>query len=183
MNVEKPKSVNVGNEFEKPKNKPTPVQRFGTPGMGVSLWGESPLCEFGSLRRPVYQMVRLRSRKHEAKATAEGRPTVGRKPEPRPARLRTETSYKAGAARRVSQSSRSRSHSVVQVNDELVQGQLTFLSGEVCTDGMRVLVAPASRACPKTRNETAKAISGGAEVSRGHSTAPHTTLRPGRTER
>ena len=154
-----------------------------TPGMGVSLWGASPLCEFGSLRRPVYQMVHLRSRKHEAKATAEGRPTVGRKLEPRPARLRTETSYKAGATRRVSQSSRSRSQSVAQVNDELVQGQLTFLSGEVCTDGMRVIVAPTSRACPKVWNAAARAVAGGAEVSRGHSTVPQTLLSPGRTER
>ena len=46
------------------------------------------------------------------------------------ARLRTETSYKAGSTRRVTDPSRSRSQSVVQVNGELVQGQFTFLSGE-----------------------------------------------------
>jgi hypothetical protein len=128
-------------------------------------------------------MVHLRSTKHEVKATAEGRPTVGRKPEPRPARLRTETSYKAGSARRVSQSSRSRSQAVAQVNGELVQGQLTFLSGEICTDGRRAIVAPTSKACLKPGNVTAKAAARGAEVSRGHSTAPQTPLRPGRTER
>ena len=94
---------------------------------------------------------------------------MGRKPEPRPARLRTETSYKAGSDRRVSPTSRSRSQSTAQVNGELAQRKITSLSGEICTDGMRVIVAPASRACPKTRNETAKAVSGGAEVSRGHS--------------
>jgi hypothetical protein len=36
------------------------------------------------------------------------------------ARLRTETTYKAVPIRRVSQTSRSRSQSIVQVNDELV---------------------------------------------------------------
>ena len=46
------------------------------------------------------------------------------------ARLRTETSYKAGLARRVSTTSRSRSQTPVQVNGELVQGQFTLLSGE-----------------------------------------------------
>ena len=129
-----------------------------------------------------------------------GRPIVERKPAnaqrkcrpdlsppaafpPRPARLRTETSYEAGSARRVSQSSQSRSHSVVQVNDELVQGQLTFLSGEVCIDGMHVIVAPSIRACPKVRNVAAEAAAGGAEVSRGRSTVSQTPLSPGRTER
>ena len=47
------------------------------------------------------------------------------------ARLRTETSYRAGSTRRVSPSSRSRDQSVVQVNDELVQRSITFLSGEI----------------------------------------------------
>ena len=41
------------------------------------------------------------------------------------ARLRTETSYKAGSTRRVSPSSRSRDQSVVQVNGELVQRKFT----------------------------------------------------------
>lgn len=46
------------------------------------------------------------------------------------ARLRTETSYKAGLPRRVGHASRSRSQQGSKVNDELVQGQFTFLSGE-----------------------------------------------------
>ena len=49
------------------------------------------------------------------------------------ARLRTETSYKAGSTRRVSPTSRSRSQSVVQVNGELVQRKFTFLFGEIWT--------------------------------------------------
>ena len=129
-----------------------------------------------------------------------GRPAVGRKPasalrkcqpddsplaalSPRPARLRTETLYKAGSTRRVSPTSRSRSHWVVQVNGELVQGQFTFLSGEVCIDGLRVIVAPTRRTCLKSGNGIAKAFPNGAEISRGHSTACHHPVTPGRTER
>ena len=88
------------------------------------------------------------------------------------ARLRTETSYKAGSTRRVTTTSRSRSQSVAQVNGELVQRKITFLSGEICRDGMRVVVAPISKACLKTRNASAKAAAGAAEVSRGRSTDP-----------
>jgi hypothetical protein len=44
------------------------------------------------------------------------------------ARLRTETSYKAGSVRRVSTTSRSRSPSTGQVKGELVQRKITFLS-------------------------------------------------------
>jgi hypothetical protein len=44
------------------------------------------------------------------------------------ARLRTETSYKAGSGRRVSTTSRSRSQTPVQVNGELVQRSITLLS-------------------------------------------------------
>ncbi len=46
------------------------------------------------------------------------------------ARLRTETSYKAGLPRRVGHASQSRSQQGSKVNDELVQGQFTLLSGE-----------------------------------------------------
>jgi hypothetical protein len=99
------------------------------------------------------------------------------------ARLRTETSYKAGAVRRVGPTSRSRSQSTVQVNGELVQRQITFLSGEICIAVMRGGVAPTSKACLKTRNELAKASSGGAEVSRGHSTEGRTPTITGRTKR
>ncbi len=160
-----------------------PVERIGTPGMGVSLWGASPLCEFGSLRRTGYHMVQLRSSKHEAKATAEGRPTVGRKLEPGPARLRTETSYKAGVARRVSTTSRSRSQTPAQVNDELVQRQITLLSGETCTAVMRGGIAPGSKACLKAWNGSAQADPSGAGVSRGRSTEDRRPTIAGRTKR
>ena len=86
------------------------------------------------------------------------------------ARLRTETSYKAGVARRVSTTSQSRSRITAQVNDEFVQRQITLLSGETCTDGLRAVVAPRSKACLKARNGSANAGPGGAGVSRGRST-------------
>jgi hypothetical protein len=99
------------------------------------------------------------------------------------ARLRTETPYKAGSGWRVSTTSRSRSQTPVQVNGELAQRSITLLSGEICTEGMRVIVAPASKACLKTGNELAKAGSGGAEVSRGRSTVDRTPTIAGRTKR
>ena len=99
------------------------------------------------------------------------------------ARLRTETSYKAGSGRRVSPTSRSRSQTPAQVNGELAQRSITLLSGEICIDRMRAVGAPASRACPKTWNGLAQADPGGAEVSRGHSTDPRRPIETGRTER
>jgi hypothetical protein len=99
------------------------------------------------------------------------------------ARLRTETSYKAGLTRRVSPTSRSRSQSVAQVNGELAQRKLTFLSGEICRGGRCVAVAPISKACLNTRNALAKARVGVAEVSRGHSSDPRRPIETGRTER
>ncbi len=128
-------------------------------------------------------MVNLRSTKHEVKATAEGRPTVERKLEPRPARLRTETSYKAGSGRRVSPTSRSRSQTPVQVNGELAQRKITLLSGEICRGGMRAVAAPISKACLNNRNASAKAVAGAAEVSRGRITDPRNPIETGRTER
>ncbi|GEM_PF-1515634 len=141
----------------------------------------------------VYQMItsdRVSTRRGQLRF---GRPAVGRQPadvlrkcrpdlspsatsSPRPARLRTETSYKAGAVRRVSQSSRSRSQRTVQVNDELAQGQFRFLSGEICTAPVGGLVRPAGTgSCKRTPC--------GAEVSRGHSTACHIPVTAGRAER
>ena len=141
----------------------------------------------------VYQMItsdRVSTRRGQLRF---GRPAVGRQPadalrkcrpdlspptasSPRPARLRTETSYKAGSTRRVSQSSRSRSQRTVQVNDELAQGQFTFLSGEICTAPVGGLVRPAGTgSCKRTPC--------GAEVSRGHSTACHIPVTAGRAER
>ena len=58
---------------------------------------------------------------------------------------------RAGSGRRVSTTSRSRSQTPVQVNGELVQRKITFLSGEICRDGMRAVAAPTSKACLKTR--------------------------------
>ena len=99
------------------------------------------------------------------------------------ARLRTETSYKAGPGRRVSTTSRSRSQTLDLVNGELAQRNITLLSGETCRDGMRVVAAPMSKACLKTRNGLAKANSGAAGVSRGRSTDPRKPIETGRTER
>jgi hypothetical protein len=92
------------------------------------------------------------------------------------ARLRTETSYKAGVARRVSTTSRSRSQTTTQVNGELVQRQITHLSGETC-------IAPRSKACLKARNGSAQAGPGDAGVSSGRSTDTRKPIEPGRTKR
>ena len=99
------------------------------------------------------------------------------------ARLRTETSSKAGPVRRVSPSSRSRSQTTDQVNDELVQRNITLLSGEICTGGMRAVAAPASRACPKPWNVEVQTAAGGAEVSSGHSSDPRIPIETRRTKR
>ncbi len=99
------------------------------------------------------------------------------------ARLRTETSYKAGLARRVSQSSRSRTQTARLVNDELVQRKFMLLSGETCIVCVRTVVTPASKACLKPWNESAKANSGGAGVSRGRSSDPRIPIETRRTER
>jgi len=98
------------------------------------------------------------------------------------ARLRTETSYKAGPVRRACPSVRSRFQLTDQVNDELVQRNITHLSGEICIGGMRVVVAPASRACPKPWNAAVETVAGGAEVSRGHSSDPRLPIETRRTE-
>jgi len=105
------------------------------------------------------------------------------------ARLRTETSYKAGSVRRVSTTSRSRSQLIDQVKGEpgvhLIVGQrkFTFLSGETCIVDMRVGVAPASKACLKAWNRQTKVRLGGAGVSRGRSTDLSIPMTTGRTER
>jgi hypothetical protein len=92
------------------------------------------------------------------------------------ARLRTETCYEAGEARRVGITPRSRSQAASQVKHEPARRQITFLSGEICP-------APGSRACPKAWNATVQAVVGEAEVSRGRSTETALPLRTGRTER
>ena len=99
------------------------------------------------------------------------------------ARLRTETSSKAGSTRRVSTTSQSRSQSVAQVNDELVQRNITLLSGEICRwpAGRRLL--PRSKACLKGGNATEQSAAGKAGVSRGRTTDPRRPIETGRTER
>jgi hypothetical protein len=99
------------------------------------------------------------------------------------ARLRTETSYKAGSTRRASTTSQSHLQSVVQVNEELVQRSITLLSGEVCIAWPRPSVAPSIRACPKPRKAAVQTAAGGAEFSRGHSTDLPKPTGTGRTER
>ena len=44
----------IDDPFLKRKPIGTSVHPFGTPGMGVSLWGVSPLCDFGSLKGDQY---------------------------------------------------------------------------------------------------------------------------------
>ena len=56
------------------------------------------------------------------------------------ARLRTEMPYKAGSGRRVCTTSRSRSQTPVQVNDELAQRSITPLSARDLPDGLRAVV-------------------------------------------
>ncbi len=91
------------------------------------------------------------------------------------ARLRTETSYKAGSVRRVSQTSRSRTPSIDQVKGELVQRKLMFLSGEICG-------IPGSKACLKARNNATQVALGPTEVSRGRSTSLPMPMETGRAE-
>jgi hypothetical protein len=99
------------------------------------------------------------------------------------ARLRTETSYKAGRARRVSTTSRSRSQIAQQVNGELAQRQITLLSGETCQLACGPAFAPASKACLKTGNVASQGDTSKAGVSRGRTTATRLPIETGRTER
>ena len=99
------------------------------------------------------------------------------------ARLRTETSYKAGSVGRVSQTSRSRSQTIDQVKGELAQRKFMFLSGETCIGSLRTVVAPQSKACLKWRNGSVKADSGGAGVSRGRSSELSIPMTTRRTKR
>ena len=98
------------------------------------------------------------------------------------ARLRTETSYKAGSGRRVCTTSRSRSQTPVQVNGELAQRSITLLSGETCQTARESSFAPASKACLKGWNVAEQSTTGEAGVSRGRSTDPRRPIETGRTE-
>jgi hypothetical protein len=168
------------------------VHAIVTPVMGIGLWGLSPLCEIGISRKSVYQMTTSREQARGegncGRATERGKEAcecmgkrrVCRLPSVRhslleciltkSARLRTETSYKAGSVRRVSPTSRmpqKRHHrlSIDLVKGELVQRKSMLLSGEICA-------APGSKSSRrlKARNRPVQAGLGNAEVSRGRST-------------
>ena len=98
------------------------------------------------------------------------------------ARLRTETSYKAGPVRRAATTQRSRSQIADLVNDELVQRNITLLSGETCQAARESSFAPESKACLKVWNTLEQSLVGEAGVSRGHSTDPRMPIETGRTE-
>lgn len=169
--------------------------RHGRDCCGVQV----PCTSLGTFRRSAYQMNALRGEVRDegncVRVTGGGKEACDRvrkrrvcgsppgRDHVKAARLRTETRYKAGEVRRVSPSSRSRPQTTAQVNRELVQRNITFLSGETCTDGTRAVVAPASKACLKARNGPAKAAPGGAGVSRGRSTATRSPIETGRTKR
>ena len=99
------------------------------------------------------------------------------------ARLRTETSYKAGPGGRVSTTSRSRSQLPDQVKGELVQRKFMSLSGETCQAACEPSFAPASKHHRlKGWNRRKQFHLGEAGVSRGHSTERPIPMGAGRTE-
>ena len=175
--------------------RPYPI----TPVTGIGLWGLSPLCEIGISRRSVYQMTTSREQARGegncGRATDRGKEAcecmgkrrVCRQPSVRhslleciltkSARLRTETSYKAGLVRRVSPTSRSRLLSTELVKGELAQRKSMLLSGEICA-------APGSKSSRrlKARNRAAQAELGSPEVSRGRSTTLPIPMETGRAK-
>jgi len=178
---------------------PAPVHplvyaRHGRDCCGVQV----PCTRLGVSRRSVYQMTapinKVLDEGNCGRATDRGEEACEcvRKHRPdfaagrilvKAARLRTETSYKAGSTRRVSTTSRSRSQSVAQVNGELAQRSITRLSGETCQAACEPSFAPASKACLKGGNAAEQSTAGEAGVSRGRSTAPRRPIETGRTER
>ncbi len=54
MNVEKPKTVNEGNEFEKQENEPTPVQRFVMRQSGSAPYQMHPSVRFLNLCAAIF---------------------------------------------------------------------------------------------------------------------------------
>ena len=156
--------------------------------MSVIVWGPSPLCEIGGLKDQVTTPIgKARGEGNCSGATRGGKEACGcvvkltrtsvvSRILTSVARLRTEACYKAGEARRVGATPRSRSQTASQVKHEPVRRQITFLSGEICP-------APGSRACPKAWNATVQAMAREAEVSRGRSTEAALPMRTGRAER
>jgi hypothetical protein len=121
--------------------------------------------------------------KAQGKGNCAGATQGGKEAGAKAARLRIETSYKAGSVGRVSQTSRSRSQLTGQVKGELAQRRFTFLSGETCMDGLRAVVAPGSKACLKAWNKPPQVGLCGAGVSRGRSTDPRIPIETGRAKR
>jgi len=169
--------------------------RHGRDCCGVKV----PCTKLGVSRRSVYQMIapidkvldegncgRATDRGEEACEYVRKRRVCLSPPGHilvKAARLRTETSYKAGSARRVSTTSRSRSQTTDLVNDELVRRNITLLSGETCKATRESSFAPASKACLKGWNGLVQTNSGNAGVSRGRTTDPRIPIETGRTER
>ncbi len=167
--------------------------------MGMSLWGSSPLCEIGILRRPVYQMIasteQTRGEGNCGRATDRGEEACERMGKRRvcrwssdhatplgfvhtkSARLRTETSYKAGSVGRVGTTPRSQFLSIDQVKDELVQRKRMLLSGELCS-------VPGSKSSRRLKagNRLVQTSLDAAEVSRGRSTELPHPMETGRTK-
>lgn len=112
-----------------------------------------------------------------------------------PARLRTETSYKAGSVRRASTTGTARSVGP-KPSPEDRTGQwracsgtrFLVLSGEICTFFLKKFRwcshhrRSGRGTCPTGRNGRATVRPGGAEVSRGRSTECDIPLTTGRTE-
>ena len=169
--------------------------RHGRDCYGVQV----PCTSLRVLRRSAYQMIppidKVRDEGNCGRATDRGEEACGcvgkrRVCESPPghvlvkaARLRTETPYKAGSGRRVSTTSRSRSQTPAQVNGELVQRNITLLSGETCQAACESSFAPMSKACLKGGNVAEQSTTGEAGVSRGRSTDPRRPIETGRTER
>ena len=124
--------------------------RHGRDCCGVQV----PCTSLGTFRSSVYQMNaqrgEVRGEGNCVRVTGGGEEACDRvrkrrvccsppgRDHAKAARLRTETWYKAGEVRRVSPSSRSRPQTTAQVNRELVQRNITLLSGETCTGGTPV---------------------------------------------
>jgi hypothetical protein len=99
------------------------------------------------------------------------------------ARLRTETWYKAGPVRRASTTWQSRSQTTDQVNHELVQRNITLLSGETCQAACEPSFAPTSKHLRlKGWNRLKQFNLGKAGVSRGRSTEVPIPMGTGRTK-
>jgi hypothetical protein len=175
--------------------------RHGRDCCGVQV----PCTNLGDSRRSIYQMttpiVKVQDEGNCGKATTRGEEAcecvgkhrVCRLPSERQsppgrihvkaARLRTETRYKAGPVRRASTTWQSHSQTTDQVNHELVQRNITLLSGETCQAACEPPFAPTSKHLRlKGWNKLKKFSLGEEGVSRGRSTEPRRPIETGRTK-